>query len=125
MEIKHITLEQVKVACLKAYREGRLIAQTPHEADYGYRDTGKDGVIRVCAIGAVLSEDVLDEIDILGWNAHGIITQRDDLKKLFDWEDDEQAELRLIQDTHDAWFEGNGTELKFLSLITDDGVEKN
>lgn len=122
---QHITVEEVKAACRTAYKEKRLIAQDPDPVPYGYRISGSDGVVRVCAIGAVLNEGTLNVIDTRGLHSRTIFSSYGSGKgdHAFSWNHDEKEDLIAIQRSHDYWLrDGMGREGS--SLAEKDFMEK-
>ena len=100
---QHITLEEVKIACRTAYAEKRLLAQDPNSMAYGYRITGCDGVVRVCAIGAVLNDGTLNAIDARGLHSRTISSSHSSDDHAFCWNEEEKMDLMEIQRSHDHW----------------------
>lgn len=91
--LQHITLEEVKIACLKAFSEKRLAAQN---GDLYYYKNGNLG----CAIGVALTHKSADLIDQSGW------TLRDrpgELRACFTWDEKDYEGLVAIQIAHDDW----------------------
>jgi hypothetical protein len=124
---QHITLEEVKKACLERYSDGLLIAQSESPAEYGYSHKCGDGVVRFCAIGAALSKEALDKIEELGVGTIVVGTLNVEatnlLSQCFTYNKEEGIFLEIIQRAHDNWFDKDNTfmkrspEEKFLKLI--------
>lgn len=114
-----ITVDEVKVACRKAYKENRLIAQDPKFSVYGYQLLGSDDVIRVCAIGAALNDEAIETIceKSLQWctisNPTGI--SGESITSAFHWNEDEKMDLMEIQLAHDEWL-GNVRDDEYPSI---------
>ena len=98
-----ITVNEVKAACRKAYVEKRLLAQDPDPSAYGYRILGDDGVVRVCAIGAVLNDGTLNAIDARGQHSRTISNSYSYAGYAFSWDEAEALDLIVIQQAHDHW----------------------
>lgn len=97
---QHITVEEVKAACRIAYAEKRLLAQnTVFQSSYGYL---RDG--RVCAIGAALTDETMKLVEQFGLHRTSI-SDGEELRKAFTWDDAEEEELMLIQISHDCWLQ--------------------
>ena len=116
MTPQHISVQEVKAACRKAYDAGNLIAQS---ANHVYAYEGRGGI--KCAIGCALTDATLGAIDVhklqrvtLGEDEH--------TKRLpFTFDPAEFDELCAIQSAHDVWL-ANEFQLplyrkKFLMLI--------
>ena len=124
--IQNITLVEVKAAASKAYKENRLLAQSV--GPYGYRITCVDGVSRVCAIGAVLSEASLDKIEAADLHTSTISEHGEVFSEIFEFSNDELDDLVAIQDAHDCWLTSVGghdelniaqCEAHFVNLVSD------
>lgn len=94
--IQHITLEEVKAAARLAYKEGRLLAQAGTQSVCYY----KKGEF-VCAIGAVLSEESLAEVERKGFMDAGIHKLLD--HRIISCPSGSGAELNNLQNLHDNW----------------------
>jgi len=96
MTLQHITLAEVRAACIKAYDENRLAAQNIDHSDMSYYyKRGKNG----CAIGVALTLETSNLIP------QTTMTLKDspNLKEAFTWNDDDFEELSRIQTAHDGW----------------------
>lgn len=105
---QHIKLDEVKLACRRAYAKGLLLAQDPEGPGYAYRLVGGDGIERCCAIGAALDPITLDAIDSLNLGSATLRNptsmHRDtSLRDVIDWYHSEAVELMEIQKLHDSW----------------------
>ena len=97
--MQHITLEEVKSACVKAYDEKRLLFQ--HTVEYGYAVEGFR-----CAIGCALSDETLEEIETLRLQKVTIVGGENSetgtrLDQVISWDEDEERDLERIQRAHD------------------------
>ena len=102
---QHITLKEVEAACRTAYKENRLIAQGPTSIDYGYQVLGEDKVVRVCAIGAALTDETLEVISTKKLQQVPIGAIIRETESLISWDADDFQELVHIQQCHDRWLD--------------------
>lgn len=123
-EAQTITVTEVKAAALKAYKEGRLLAQSDCQVEYGYEVKGLDGKTRVCAIGAALTRESLDMIEAEDLQCCTIHAAMSGLCEVFDCAQADYEALCYIQNAHDAWLGWGGNdkhrkqkEAHFLGLI--------
>ena len=101
--MQHITLSEVKAACLVAHKDGRLLAQAPF-GSYAYSRVDEDGGTLVCAIGAVLNPETLEMIEMEDLNCATLETDPNALHEIaFTWSSEEFESLRGIQKSHDSW----------------------
>ncbi len=121
--IQLITMDGVKAACCKAYKENRLIAQDPAPSDYGYQLLGSDDTVRVCAIGAALDDEAIEKINELGLHSCTISSPRKSItlseeiriELAFSWDENEKEDLMEIQLAHDEWL-GNVRDDEYPSI---------
>lgn len=99
-----LRLAEVKAAALKAYNEGRLLAQNAKvtEGAYGY-EIVCNGTPYVCAIGAALNREALDQIEGEAFQQKSLRAVVDKLPDYIACTHDEGAVLSQIQNAHDVW----------------------
>ena len=130
---QYIKLNEVKIACRKAYARKRLLAQDPEGPGYAYRLVSGDGVERCCAIGAALDPATLDAIDRLTLGSATLknpnsMHREHSLRDVIDWDRKEAVELMEIQKLHDSWlgdikdlacwYRSEDSERKFVQAIS-------
>lgn len=98
--MQHITNEELKAACRKAYAEKTLTPFAPEFDNHQpkYRTRARDGKVYKCALGAAMSDETLNrvELDLLnGSRAPGLN------KSVVEFEDLMFA--TQVQDAHDWW----------------------
>ncbi len=117
--IQHITLAEVKSACLKAYSEGTLLAQNVISDTRCYYFDGRFG----CAIGVALSDEVRQQLYEDQYINGQAIQQSgfERLQKFFTWNEQEVFKLSQIQGAHDNWLYGDvSSETIFVDLISEE-----
>lgn len=99
-----LKLAEVKAAALKAYNEGRLLAQNAKvtKGAYGY-EIVCNGIAYVCAIGAALNRDALDRIEDEDFQRKSLRAVIDKLPDRIACTHDDAAVLYQIQNAHDVW----------------------
>ena len=99
-----LRLTEVKAAALKAYAEGRLLAQNAKvtEGCYGY-EVVRDGVPYVCAIGAALNREALDRIEDGAFQQKSLRAVLAKLPEFIACSAEEGRVLCQIQNAHDVW----------------------
>ncbi len=99
-----LRLIEVKAAALKAYAEGRLLAQNSKatEGAYGY-EVVRDGAPYVCAIGAALNREALDRIEDYAFQQKSLRAILAKLPEFIACSDAERKVLCQIQTAHDVW----------------------
>jgi hypothetical protein len=110
---QHITLEEVKVACRKAYATGTLLAQNKDKIDIlvcYYRILGYK-----CAIGVALNKATLDDIVSKGHNGSNI--DNFSLRELIHIDDNELDQIQKIQYAHDCWMRDSSYEEAFKQAV--------
>jgi hypothetical protein len=108
---QHITLEEVKVACRKAYAAGTLLAQNKDQSrDCVYRS----GVYK-CAIGVALNDATLDKITTKEHNRSKINDYS--IRKFIQIDDDELDQIVEIQLAHDNWMRKSSCEEAFKQAV--------
>lgn len=122
-----LKLAEVKAAALKAHAEGRLLAQHARAVGgaYGY-EAICTGTPLVCAIGAILDRDILDQIEDDMWQAKSIRAILGLMHEMIDVEFGDLTALAAIQASHDNWLSTDASlpagvttqcEIRFLELI--------
>ncbi len=99
-----LKLAEVKAAALKAYNEGRLLAQNAKVTAnaYGY-EIVCDGTSYVCAIGAALNREALDQIEDGNFQQKSLRAVLAQLPEFIACSAEEGRVLCQIQNAHDVW----------------------
>lgn len=95
-----LLLKDAKAAALKAFDEGRLLAQAVNKRDRVCRYRGRNGM--VCAVGAGLPDDIAKKFDSFFGGNSAVVSVLIDLGEL---STDHPERLALLQMLHDnAYF---------------------
>lgn len=109
-------VKDVKAAARKAYKEERLAAQQGEPCKY-FADDKPIGSC-VCAIGAAIPKRLAKKVqanDSNGWKLEDLLIAFPDIFKVASARG--RKTLERIQDAHDNWTYGDGTEKDFLATL--------